>query len=144
MVLLPGKSHGQRSLLGYSAQGHRVRHKTTKWESLLESKQSASDAVLACLCPQAARTPGVRSQSQVREKRHSIPWPSCSSAPVSPVLGPQVLPGFWEGWKCRVLNKRTGEPEFTAPFVVNNPLHQFFSKGPEFSLAWFKHKMNGQ
>ena len=47
MVLLPGKSHGQRSLWGYSAQGHRVRHKTTKWEScykkesLLESKQSA-------------------------------------------------------------------------------------------------------
>ena len=25
-VLLPGKSHGQRSLAGYSPWGHRVRH----------------------------------------------------------------------------------------------------------------------
>jgi len=25
-VLLPGKSHGQRRLAGYSIQGHRVRH----------------------------------------------------------------------------------------------------------------------
>ena len=25
-IFLPGKSHGQRSLLGYSPRGHRVRH----------------------------------------------------------------------------------------------------------------------
>ena len=41
------------------------------------------NAVPDSLCPQ--------SQSQVSEKRHSVPWLLCFSVPVSPVLGPQVL-----------------------------------------------------
>ena len=34
-VFLPGKFHGQRSLAGYSSQGHRVRHDSARTQALI-------------------------------------------------------------------------------------------------------------
>ena len=37
-VFLPGKSHGQRSLAGYSPWGHRVRHDRTHTQTFITEK----------------------------------------------------------------------------------------------------------
>ena len=38
-VFLPGESHGQRSLVGYSPQGHKVRHDWGNWAHMLAPHQ---------------------------------------------------------------------------------------------------------
>ena len=47
-VFLPGKSHGQRSLAGYSPRGRRVRHDlvTKQQQQMREKRERAEEAPL--------------------------------------------------------------------------------------------------
>ena len=77
-VFLPGESHRQRSLVGYSPWGHRVRH---EWSDLARSMHAHRDSVLRAVrkfphfpCHSSETTFSGCKLSQVRMMGSGLPW----------------------------------------------------------------------
>ena len=90
-VFLPGESHGQRSLVGYSSWGHRVGH---DWSNLTRTgRPRVRKSGIFCLSTVAV---GLPLCSSLRLSRAQVPhiWNRNKSA------DPACLPGLcWSSWK---------------------------------------------
>ena len=100
-VLLPGESHGQRSLVGYSLQGHNKLH-TTEWLSMHVSTWSRVLALVILL---------QRYVNWPQSPRKFLLWVSCKNV-MLPLLKwlrsvSRWIPAFW------------GETQFPEILAVN-------------------------
>ena len=55
-VFSPGKSHGQRSLVGYSSWSRRVKHNSATDTSTFHVAKSGLDKNVSCSCLSALKT----------------------------------------------------------------------------------------
>ena len=78
-VLLPGESHGQRSLVGHSPWGHRVRH---DWATSLSCTGEGNGNPLQCSCLENPRDGGAwwAAIYGVTQSRTRLKWLSSSSS----------------------------------------------------------------
>jgi len=82
-VFLPGKSHGQRSLAGYSPRGRRVRHDlvTKQQQQMREKRERAEEAPLEAASGYLLLTPAFQLWLQTCTNHLPFPRPTVSGKP---------------------------------------------------------------
>ena len=124
-VLLPGKSHGWRSLVGCSPWGHKESDTTEQLHfHALEKAMATHSSVLAWRMPGTGEPGGLPSMGSHRVGHNWSDLAAAAAASILPINTQDWFPLGWTGWISlqskgisRVFSNTTGEYFYNTIFI---------------------------